>query len=130
MTFHCLSNSRKSDNDRSRCRDEAIEYAPVSHIRLNQTEHLLRCLCHLHEHAVVDLQETEKLKNFAWLRRDLVDTTNADDEVHFRLGGDVEVVRGARSALEAHLFALLRGVLLYIGLGALEDDFALGALGL
>ena len=51
-----------------------IDDAPVSNIRLNQTEHLLGRLRDLNENTVVDLEKTEELKNFAGLRRDVVDT--------------------------------------------------------
>jgi hypothetical protein len=41
---------------------------------LNDFQHLESGLGHAHEDTIVDLEETEELKNFAWLWCDLVDT--------------------------------------------------------
>ena len=103
---------------------------PISDIWFNETEHLLRRLRHLHEHTVVNLEQPEQLEDLARLGCDFVDTTDTDDEVDLRLGGDVEVACGACCALQADFLTFLCGVLLHVGLGALEDDFALCASGL
>jgi hypothetical protein len=102
----------------------------VGHIRLDQTEHLLRRLGDLDEDAVVDLQETQELEDLARFWRDLVDAADADDEVDLWLGGDVEVAGGAGGAFETDFFALFCEVFFYVGFGALEDDLALGFCGL
>ena len=47
---------------------------PVSDIGLDKSEHLLSGLGDLNKDTVVDLEKTEELKNFAGLRRDVVDT--------------------------------------------------------
>ena len=41
---------------------------------LHDLDHLSGCLCQTHEHAVVNLEKTEKLKDLARLGRNLVDT--------------------------------------------------------
>lgn len=46
----------------------------VCDVRLDETEHLLSCLCDLDEDTVVDLEETEQLQNFTGFGCDLVDT--------------------------------------------------------
>jgi hypothetical protein len=46
----------------------------VGDVGFYQAEHLLRRLRRLHEHAVVDLQETKELENFSWLWCNLVNT--------------------------------------------------------
>lgn len=47
---------------------------PVSDIGLDKTEHLLGGLGNLDEDAVVNLEETEELEDFAGLGGDLIDT--------------------------------------------------------
>jgi len=47
---------------------------PISDVWLDELEHLLRSLIDLEENSIVDLEETEELKNFAGFRGDLVDT--------------------------------------------------------
>lgn len=44
----------------------------VSNPRLDDAKHLCSCLGKLDEHTIVDLEEAEKLKDFAGLRGDLV----------------------------------------------------------
>lgn len=51
--------------------------------------------------------------------------TDTDHEVYLRLRRDVVVTSGTCSTLEADLLLLLRKVALDIGLGTLEDHFAL-----
>ena len=46
----------------------------VGDIGLNETEHLLSSLSDLDKDTVVDLEQTEKLEDFAWFRCNLVDT--------------------------------------------------------
>lgn len=46
----------------------------VGDIGINDFQHLRRGLGELDEHATVDLKETEKLQDLAWLRRNFVDT--------------------------------------------------------
>ena len=48
---------------------------PISDVRLNQSEHLLRCFRDANEYTVVDLEETKELQDFAGFWSDLVDTT-------------------------------------------------------
>ena len=97
---------------------------PVGNIRFHQPQHLLRCPGHLDKHAVVDLKETEELKDLAGFGRDSIDTTNTDDEVNFRFSGDVEIARCACSSLQPDFLLLLCQVLLHVGLGPLENDLA------
>ncbi len=72
------------------------------------------------------MQKPQELQDFSWLRGDLIDTADTDDEVNLGLGGDVEVASSACCAFEADLLLLLVKVFLRVGLGTLEDDFARG----
>jgi len=102
----------------------------VGDVRLDELEHLGGGLGVADKDAVVDLEEPEQLEDLAGLGRNLVDTADADDEEDLGLGGDVEVARGAGLAPEADLLLLGGRVLLDVLLGPLEDDLALGLLGL
>ena len=48
--------------------------APIGHVGLDKTEHLLGGLGHLDEDTVVDLEQTEELQDFAGFGCNLVDT--------------------------------------------------------
>ena len=50
-------------------------WVTVGNPRLHNFEHFPGCLCETHKYAIVDLEQTKELENFARLRRDLVDTT-------------------------------------------------------
>jgi hypothetical protein len=91
---------------------------------------LLSSLGEADEDTVVDLEETEKLQDLAGLGSNLGDTTETDDEDDLALGRDVEVTSLPGLTLEADLLLLLGKVLLDVLVGALEDDLALGLLGL
>ena len=99
--------------------------APISDVRLHQAQHLLRRLRDLHEHPIVNLQQTEQLEDLPRFGRDLVDTANTNDEVDLRLSGDVEVTSLASNTLEADFLLLLGLVGLDIRFSTLEDDPAL-----
>ena len=51
-----------------------VNIVPVCNVGLHKTEHLLSCLGHAHEYTTVDLQKTEKLKDFSGFGCNLVDT--------------------------------------------------------
>jgi hypothetical protein len=97
----------------------------IGDVRLNKAKHLLSGASSLDEDTIVDLEQAEKLQDLAGFGSNLVDTPNADNEVHLGLSRDVKVASRAGSALEADLLLLLVQVLLDIGLGALEDDLSL-----
>lgn len=105
----------------------------VGNPRLDNLDHLSGGLGDADEDTVVDLEETEKLKDLAGLGGNLVDTLDADNEDQLGLSGDVEGTILLRSTLEANLLALGVAVLLNVLLGTLEDDTTLllaGSLGL
>lgn len=82
------------------------------------------------ENSVVDLEESEELQDLSRLGGDLVDTSKSDDEENLGLGGNVEVTRSPRLSSKSDLLLLGSRVLLDVLLGPLEDDLALGLLGL
>lgn len=93
--------------------------------RLDDTEHFKGGLGEADKHTVVDLEETEELEDFAWLRGNLVDTLDADDEDELGLRGDVEGAVFLGVAGDADFLTLGFTVLFYVLFGALEDDVAL-----
>ena len=58
----------------------------ISNPRLDDAKHLRSCLGKLDEHTIVDLEEAEKLKDFAGLRGDLVYTDPSSVPVSAVLG--------------------------------------------
>lgn len=89
------------------------------------------------------MQKAEKLQNLAGFGSDFVDTSrksirveidmpytysppDTDNEIHLRLGRNVEVTSSTGGPLQTDLLLLLVQVLLYVLLSPLEDDNALG----
>ena len=97
---------------------------------LDNLEHLSGGLGDLDEDTVVDLEETEELKDLAGLGGNLVDTLDADDEDQLSLSGDVGRVLLPGNAVEADLLTLSIAVLLDVLLSTLEDDATLLLVGL
>lgn len=102
----------------------------VGDVRLNKLEHLRGGLGQTNKDTVVDLEETEELQDLAGLGGDVVDTTETDNEDDLGLAGNVEVTLGLGGTAETDLLALSSAVLLGVLLGTLEDDLALGEVGL
>ena len=102
----------------------------VGNVGLNETEHLLSGLGDTDEDTVVDLEEAEELEDLLGLGGKLRDTLQTDDEEDLGLGRNVEVTRLAGLTLETDGLLLLGEVLLNVLVGTLEDDLALGSLGL
>jgi len=102
----------------------------VGNPRLDDLDHLRGGLGDADEDTVVDLEETEKLKDLARLGRDLVDTLDADDEDQLGLSRDVEGAILLGEAGEANFLALTVAVLLDVLLSTLEDDATLLLVGL
>jgi hypothetical protein len=102
----------------------------VSDPRLNDLDHLGGSLGDADEDAVVDLEETQELEDLAWLRGNLVDTLDTDEEDELVLGRDVERALLLRKAVQANLLALGIVVLLDVLLSTLEDDLTLLLVGL
>lgn len=100
-------------------------WVSVSDPWLDDLEHLEGGLGHADKDTIVDLEETEKLQDLAWLWGDLVDTLDTDDEDELGLVWDVEGSLGLGDTSEADLLALLVTVLLDVLLSTLEDDTAL-----
>lgn len=102
----------------------------VGDVRLDELEHLRGGLGQSDKDTVVDLEETQELQNLAWLGGNVVDTTETDDEDDLGLAGNVEVALGLGGTAKTDLLALGGAVLLGVLLGTLEDDLALGEVGL
>jgi len=94
----------------------------VSDPWLNDPQHLRGGLVDTNKDTVVDLEKTEKLQDLAWLRSDLVDTLDTNDEDELGLILDEEVTLLLGVAGEGDLLTLSIAVLLNVGLSALEDN--------
>jgi len=105
-------------------------WVAVGNVGVDNRQHLLCSFGKLDEDAVVDLKETEELEDLARLRRDLVDTLDADDEGKLGLLLDIEGTVLAAQAVETNLLTLGIAVLLDVSLSALEDSLALLLVGL
>jgi len=104
----------------------------ICNIWHNQLEHLLSCFGQPNKHSIVYLEETHELQNLAWLRRDFVDTLDADDESQLRLSGNIVIPGGLGLTTQTDLIPLRGTIFLDILFGALKDGFArlLGSLAL
>jgi len=91
----------------------------------NNLEHLEGGLSHANEDTIVDLEETEKLKDLAGLWCDLVDTLDTDNKDQLILSWDVVRTILLRKAGETDLLAFLVTILFNVLLGTLEYDTAL-----
>lgn len=92
---------------------------------LNDTEHLSGGLSKANEDTVVDLEETEELKDLARLGRNLVDTLDTDNKDKLRLSRDIEAALLLGIASKADLLTLGLTVFFHVLLGTLEDYFTL-----
>jgi len=92
---------------------------------LDNLQHIESSLGHANEDTIVDLEETEKLKDLAGLWCNLVDTLDTDNEDQLILSRDVKGTLLLRKTGQADLLTLLVTVLLDVLLGTLEDNAAL-----
>lgn len=92
---------------------------------LDNLEHLGGGLGNLDEDTVVDLEETEELKNLAGLGGHLVDTLDTDDKDQLGFSGDVGRVVGLGGTMKADLLTLSIAILLNVLLSTLKDDATL-----
>ena len=102
----------------------------ICDVGIDDGQHLLCSLGELDEDTVVDLEESEELQNLSWLGSDLVDTLDSDDEDELGLFLNIETAILSAQASESDLLALGISVFLDVGLGSLEDGFALLLVGL
>lgn len=110
--------------------DRLQVWLAVCDVRLDELEHLQGRPVGLNKDTVVDLEETEKLEDFAGLWGDLVDTLDSDHKVHLRLCGDIKVTSFSCSPSEADFLLLALFVFPYVCLSTLKDDPPLGDVGL
>lgn len=102
----------------------------VGDVRLSQSKQLGSSLGHLNENTRVDTGQTEQLQDLSWLRWDLRDTLDSDDEHQLWLGLNVERVGGLGVTLSLNQRALSISVLLVVGSGSLSDSLSLLLVGL
>lgn len=102
----------------------------VSDVWLSQLEQLRGSLGDLDEDTRVDLGQTEQLQDLSWLRWDLGDTLDSDDEHQLRLSLNVEGVVGLGLTLGLNEGTLSVSVLLVVGGGSLSDSLSLLLVGL
>lgn len=120
----------------------------VSNPRLDDAKHLHGWLGKLDENSIVDLEETEELKDFAGLGGDLVDTAirhqyrlrlykeleniplDAHNKDNLGLGRDIKGALLLGLAGKTDLLTLGLAVLLHVLLSTLEDGGALLLVGL
>lgn len=63
----------------------------IGNVWIDDSKHLLCSLGEADEDTIVDLEKSEELQDLSWLRGDLVDTLDSDNEDEFGLFIDVEV---------------------------------------
>jgi len=103
----------------------------IGDVWLNKTEHVDGSLVGLDEHGVVDLTQTQQLKDLLHARRDGVDTADTDDQQKLGLSLDEEVAVCLSNTLLTDDVLLSQTVLLDVLLSTLEllladDTVALG----
>jgi len=91
----------------------------------DDSQHVLGCLVHLDEDAVVDLPQSHQLEALPDLGGNLVDTTDSHDKGEFGLGSNIVVTLLLGLASQPDLISLLILVLLGELLSPLEDLYAL-----
>lgn len=97
----------------------------VGDVRLGQSEQLRSGLGDLDENTRVDLSQTEQLQDLSWLRWDLRDTLDSDDEHQLWLGLNVERVVGLGLTLGVNQGTLSVSVLLVVSSGSLSNSLSL-----
>lgn len=102
----------------------------VGDVRLGQSEQLRSGLGDLDENTRVDLSQTEQLQDLSWLRWDLRDTLDSDDEHQLWLGLNVERVVGLGLTLGVNQGTLSVSVLLVVSSGSLSNSLSLLLVGL
>jgi len=95
-------------------------------VGIGDTQHAQRRLVQLDERRVVDLTQTQQLKDLSDSGVESVDTPDPHDDGQFGLRGHVEVAVLARITGQADLLQLGGFVLLGVSLGLLEDGLTLG----
>lgn len=102
----------------------------VSNPGLDDLNHLRGSLGNFDKNAIIDLKKTEKLEDFAWLRRDLVDALDTNHKNKLGFGRYIERAFLLGNASESNLFALGVTVLLDVLFGTLENDLSFVLVGL
>lgn len=97
----------------------------VGDVRLGQSEQLRSGLGDLDENTRVDLSQTEQLQDLSWLRWDLRDTLDSDDEHQLWLGLNVERVVGLGLTLGVNQGTLSVSVLLVVSSSSLSNSLSL-----
>lgn len=102
----------------------------VGDVWLGQLEQLRGSLGDLDEDTGVDLGQSQQLQNLSWLRWDLVDTLDSDDEHKLWLGLNVVRVGGLGLSLGVNDSTLSISVLLVVGSSSVSDGLSLLLVGL
>lgn len=102
----------------------------VGDVRLGQSEQLRSGLGNLDENTRVDLSQTEQLQDLSWLRWDLGDTLDSDDEHQLWLGLNVERVVSLGLTLGVNQGTLSVSVLLVVSSSSLSNSLSLLLVGL
>jgi len=102
----------------------------IGNVVLDHLKHDEGRFVHFQKHTVVDLAETQELKNLGGLWGHTVNTANADHEENLGFSRLVEAAEVLGLTLAQNEVFLSRTVLFHITFGALEDLFAGDFLGL
>ena len=102
----------------------------IGDVGIDDCKHLLRGLAESDEDTVVDLEESEKLKDLARLGSNLVDTLDTEHEDKLGLVLDVEAAVLSAQTGKSDFLALSIPILLDVALSLLEDDLSLLLVGL
>jgi hypothetical protein len=106
--------------------DRLQVWSTIGDVWLDAAEHVQGSLVELNKDTVVDLQQAEKLEDLSWLRSDLVDTLDTDNESKLAFSWNIVVVASTGQALGLDLGTFELAVLVDVLLSSLEDDSTLG----
>jgi len=67
---------------------------PIGDVRLDKQEHLSSSFGDFDEHAIIDLQQPEQLKDFSRFGSDFVDTSQSNNEEDLWFSRDIEIASG------------------------------------
>ena len=105
--------------------DGGQRWVTVSNVRLGQLDQLRGSLGQLNEDTGVNLGQSQQLQDLSWLRWDLHDTLDSNDEDQLWLGVDVVRTSSLSLTLSVDDGTLSLVVLLGVSSGSVEDNLSL-----
>jgi len=99
----------------------------ISHVRLDDSEHVDGSLVESDKDGISDLSQSEQLKDLSWLGVDVVDTSDTNDQSKFGFRLNEEVSSSLGNSSDSDEFPFLLSVFLDVLFSSLEDDLSLGS---